>query len=218
MGALRALVVDDHPMCRQAETYALLTALKGCSIIEAANLADAIGMAENANIILLDLGMPDGHGIAGLLQIISAAPKARVIVVTGNEALGLGELVRAAGGRGLVPKSAPMTVLVGAIIAVIGGECWFPEADLHDETISGSLMAVSSRMATLSFAERRVLGAMCDGSLNKQIAFRFGLSEITIKQHVKAVLRKLNVVNRTQAAILMQFHVQTAQLQAETSF
>ena len=64
---------------------------------------------------------------------------------------------------------------------------------------------MADRLETLTAAERRVLGAICDGSLNKQVAHRLDLSEITVKQHVKAILRKLQVANRTQAAILMQF-------------
>jgi DNA-binding NarL/FixJ family response regulator len=213
MELLRALVADDHPMCRQAEALALHAALDdqngdGCRVDEAATFADAIDLAENTDIILLDLGMPDGRGLAGLLAIVGAAPKARVIVVTGNEAPGLADLIRAAGGCGLVLKSAPMTMLVGAIHAVIDGQCWFPDVPDADH----ALAAISARMATLSAAERRVLGALCDGSLNKQIASRFGLSEITIKQHVKAVLRKLNVLNRTQAAMLVQYFDRSAQL------
>jgi DNA-binding NarL/FixJ family response regulator len=172
---------------------------------EAATLVDALDLANDADVILLDLGLPDGHGVAGLLAIVAAAPRAHVIVVTGNEAPGLDALIKAAGGKGLVLKSAPLTMLVGAINAVLGGDFWFLEDDPANHATGKSLAGVSARMATLSVAERKVLGAMCDGSLNKQIAFRFGLSEITVKQHVKAVLRKLNVLNRTQAATLMQF-------------
>jgi len=212
MHPVRALVADDHPMCRQAESSALLAALDGCGIDEAATLADAVDLSHTADIVLLDLGMPDGSGLAGLLAIVGAAPKARVLVVTANEAPGLGALVRAAGANGLVLKSAPMTTLVGAIRAVLDGEDWFPDSE--DRATSAALAGVGARMATLSAAERRVLGAMCDGSLNKQIAHRFGLSEITVKQHVKAVLRKLDVINRTQAAMLMQFFEQSAKLPA----
>jgi DNA-binding NarL/FixJ family response regulator len=209
MAVVRALVADDHPMCRQAETAALRATLDGCHIDEAATLADALGLANATDLVLLDLGLPDGHGVAGLLAIVAAAPHARVIVVTGNEAPGLHALIRAAGGSGLVLKSAPITTLITAIQTVSDGSSWFCECD---DANPGSLAAVSARMATLSVAERRVLGAMCDGSLNKQIAHRFGLSEITVKQHVKAVLRKLEVLNRTQAAMLMQYFDQSGRL------
>ncbi len=212
MVAVRALVADDHPMCRHAEASAMRAAFEGCLVDEAATLADALDLAHGADVILLDLGLPDGHGMAGLLAIVAAAPRAHVIVVTGNETPGLDALVKAAGGKGLVLKSAPLTMLVGAVKAVLGGGCWFQANDPADHAGGMSLAGVSARMATLSVAERRVLGAMCDGSLNKQIAFRFGLSEITVKQHVKAVLRKLNVLNRTQAAMLMQFFDQSGQL------
>lgn len=210
MAVVHALVADDHPMCRQAEALALTAALDDCRVAEASTLADAMAKADGADLILLDLGMPDGNSMAGLLAIAGAAPRARVLVVTGNEAPGLGALVRAAGGCGLVSKSAPLTNLVGAIHAVIHGESWFPERASGDPGAhpgdAAMMNSVTARMATLSVAERRILGAMCDGSLNKQIAFRFGLSEITVKQHVKAVLRKLQAVNRTQAAMMMQFH------------
>lgn len=214
MAGVQALVADDHPMCRSAEAAALRAALPGCHIDEVATLADALRLAPRADVVLLDLGLPDGHGVAGLLAMVTAAPATPVIVVTGNEAMGLGALIEAAGGKGLVPKSAPLTTLAGAIEAVLGGACWFPGDATADAPGSPSLAGVSARMATLSVAERRVLAALCDGSLNKQIAFRYGLSEITVKQHVKAVLRKLNVLNRTQAATLMQFFDQSNHLPA----
>lgn len=212
MGMLRALVADDHPMCRQAESSVLRAVINDCLVTEVSTVADTVDRAEETDIILLDLGLPDGQGIAGLLAVVGAAPHARVIVVTGNEAPGLDAMVRAAGGSGLVLKSAPMTVLVCAIEAVLNGRQWFPDPEPLVNEDDQALTNVSARIASLSVAERRVLGAMCDGSLNKQIAFRFGLSEVTVKQHVKAVLRKLNVLNRTQAAVLMQFQSQNGQI------
>ncbi|MFX8930141.1 hypothetical protein ABTN05_20910, partial [Acinetobacter baumannii] len=78
---------------RQAEALALTAALDDCRVAEASTLADAMAKADGADLILLDLGMPDGNSMAGLLAIAGAAPRARVLVVTGNEAPGLGALV-----------------------------------------------------------------------------------------------------------------------------
>jgi len=172
-------------------------------IVEAGTIGDAVLAAPGVNLVLLDLGMPDRRGLAALFALREVSGDAPVLVVTGNEATGLSARIRAAGAVGLVSKTAPLSQLCEAIRCVRGGDSWFPQ--LEQGAATPVTTAFASRLESLSLAERRILAAMSDGSLNKQIAYRLGLSEITVKQHVKAVLRKLKVLNRTQAAILMQF-------------
>ena len=214
MTGIRILVGDDHPICRQATRAAASTVHPDAAISEAGTFRETIATLERAerggtDLILLDLGMPDLRGLAGLIAVANSAPKVPILVVTGNESPGLSADVRAAGARGFISKSAPIEDLLEAIRAVSSGRSWFPEtvdepaaARSHNQ---GTSPSVADRLETLTAAERRVLGAICDGSLNKQVAHRLDLSEITVKQHVKAILRKLQVANRTQAAILMQF-------------
>lgn len=208
MSEVRVLIGDDHPLCRFANRATVLATWPDALINEAGSFCEVIEVltSENAagfDLVLLDLGMPDRPGLAGLLAVASAAPGTSVLVVSGNEAPDLARDVRAAGAIGLVSKSAPISDLLAAMQSVRAGQPWFDEA--KPNAIIEDANSRSARLSSLTRAERRVLAAICDGSLNKQIAYRLDLSEITIKQHVKAILRKLQVANRTQAALLMQF-------------
>lgn len=213
MTGIRILVGDDHPLCRQATRAAAATVHPDAAVSEAGTFQETIAVLERPDrgqidLVLLDLGMPDLRGLAGLIAVSTSAPKVPILVVSGNEAPGLWATVRAAGARGFVSKSAPIEDLLDAIRAVSAGRSWWPaelEAPATTHQNGNGNSTVADRLETLTAAERRVLGAICDGSLNKQVAHRLDLSEITVKQHVKAILRKLQVANRTQAAILMQF-------------
>lgn len=217
---MRVLVGDSHPLYRQAEMAIVQSRWPQCSIAEAGSICEILSelakspknlSASTFDLVVLDLAMPDRRGLAAILAVRSAAPWARILVHCGNEAYGLGNSLRTLGVRGLVRKSAPPEELISAMEAVLAGKEWYPESDEAqddgvDEAASPAISALSPRLASLSTAEMRVLGAMSDGSLNKQVAFQLNLSEITVKQHVKAILRKLGVTNRTQAALLMQFN------------
>ena len=201
---MRIVLGDDHPLCRQATRAAALTVFPAAEIAEAGTFAQTIAALPGAGLVLLDLAMPDMRGLAGLISVASAAPGVPILVITGNEAPGLADDARAAGAHGFIAKSAPIAALCAAIAAastaVPPPARAAPPADGPHEGAT-----IADRLDALTAAERRVLAAICDGSLNKQVAHRLALSEITVKQHVKAILRKLQVTNRTQAAILMQF-------------
>ncbi|NBC36163.1 response regulator [Novosphingobium sp. FSY-8] len=197
---MQALVVDDHPMCRTAARIAVLAVDPHAKVSEAASLAEALAHAPDYDILLLDLRLPDAAGLAVIYALQDAHPETPILVITGNEVEGLASAVRSAGASGIVSKTEPVTVLAEAVAKVTGeGGHFFTDTgpSVDDQSAVG-------RLRLLSAAERRVLLAMCDGSLNKQIAYRLGISEITVKQHVKAILRKLGVLNRTQAVLVMQ--------------
>lgn len=104
-----------------------------------------------------------------------------------------------------VPKRAPLPVLVQALQAVLAGEQWLPPElppRALDETDAAS--ELPGRLARLTPQQFRVLGLLAEGLLNKQIADRLAVSEATIKAHVTAILRKLGVYSRTQAALALR--------------
>lgn len=199
MEPLSALVVDDHPICRFAAEAALVAVHPDATIVHAATMAEAVARAGAADLILLDLGLPDMRGLAALLTMKAANDAAPVLVVSANEEAGMAALCRSVGAAGFVSKLASLDVLQAAISTVLAGGTAFPEVDPGEHT-----RRLAERMNSLSPAERRVIAGMSDGSLNKQIAHAIGLSEVTVKQHVKAILRKLGVTNRTQAVLLLQ--------------
>ena len=195
-----AVVVDDHPMCRQATAMAIAAAEPGLTVVEASTLADGRAQARSAHLMTLDLALPDNRSVLGLPAIRADFPHLKLLVISGAANPDVERQVAGAGAHGYVSKAATIPEMIAAIRAVLGGERWFSaEADAADAS-DGEI----DRLATLTPAQTRVLHAMAGGRLNKQIAFDLGLSEITVKAHVKAILKKLGVPNRTQAILLLQ--------------
>lgn len=197
--SMRAIIADDHPMCREASRIALKAVVPDVEIVDAATLADVIPYAAMADLVVLDLALPDSRGLLSLLDVARAAPNTPILVVSGSEQPAIEAQMEIHGAAGFVSKMAPLTELIEAIRIVVDGGRWF-SADL---AVPGLPEHSAIRVATLSPAERRVLNAMRSGALNKQLAYDMSLSEITVKQHVKAILRKLDVVNRTQAVLAL---------------
>ncbi len=105
------------------------------------------------------------------------------------------------GASGFIPKSQPVEAIRDAIRKIIGGEVWLPpDVDLSNAP-GGETAELVSRLSTLTPQQVRVLMMLGEGLLNKQIAFKLGVSEATIKAHVSAILQKLGVDSRTQAVI-----------------
>lgn len=194
----RVIVADDHPMCREAARLALSMVAPEAEIAQASTLEQVLADPVVADMVVLDLGLPDSRGIASLIDVARARPTTPILIVSGAEAPDVEARVASNGAAGFVSKAAPIDVLIEAIRTVAGGGSYFA-SDLEQAEGEG----LEARLALLTPAEARVLRAMRGGDLNKQIAYELNLSEITVKQHVKAILRKLQVVNRTQAILLL---------------
>ncbi|HTG38053.1 response regulator transcription factor [Sphingomonas sp.] len=195
---LRAIIADDHPMCREAARIALGLVAPDSEVVQAGSLADVLAETRSVDLVILDLGLPDSQGIASLIDVARGRPSTPILIVSGTDRPDAEARAAANGAAGFVSKAAPIERLIDAIRTVVGGGTHFTPG-LQPAAPDGA----EARLATLTPAEARVLRAMRGGGLNKQIAFELGLSEITIKQHVKAILRKLDVVNRTQAVLML---------------
>jgi DNA-binding NarL/FixJ family response regulator len=110
------------------------------------------------------------------------------------------------GAAGYVPKSVPLDLLQHAISAVLQGDTWVPPELSASVAQAEDLIdaAFASRLAQLTPQQLRVLKMIADGLLNKQIAYEMNVQETTVKQHVSAILRKLEVNNRTLAGIMFE--------------
>jgi len=194
-----AVIVDDHPMCRQATCMAIRLVDPDCDCIEAETLESARSAAGRASLMTLDLGLPDTRGTRGLAAIREEFPHLPMLVISGASHPAIESQVAALGADGFLPKSASVSDMVAAVRKVINRESWFsPDLAQADEDCA------FTRLASLTPAQTRVLEAMESGRLNKQIAYDLGLSEITVKAHVKAILKKLGVPNRTQAVLMLR--------------
>jgi DNA-binding NarL/FixJ family response regulator len=204
VGATRILIVDDHPLFREA-LKAALTGGMPASRVEQAGSLDAARAALDEDgdfdLILLDLRMPGVQGLSGLIYLRTQYPNMPIVIVTANEEEGIIRKALGLGASGFIPKSSGSETIIQAVKAVLAGDIWVPGGyDAKAESAS-EIDDIVKRVATLTGQQIRVLMMLKEGLLNKQIAYELDVSEATIKAHVSAILQKLKVSSRTQAVI-----------------
>jgi DNA-binding NarL/FixJ family response regulator len=192
-------VVDDHPVVRQG-LRTFLDLQDGLTVVgEAADGDAAVAAADELrpDVVLLDLKMPGADGVTALRGLRDAGNPAKVLVITSfTEPATVLPAVRA-GAAGYVYKDVDPPALAAAIRAVHAGHVL-----LHPDVARLLADGESRRTAVhLTARERDVLGAIARGRANREIARDLGLSEKTVKTHVSAILTKLGVQDRTQAAL-----------------
>lgn len=205
-GARTVLVADDHPLFRAALRHAVEQALPGARVVELASHAALRAAAQahsEADLVLLDLMMPDSRSFAPLAWLRSQHSAMAVIVVSANESLEVMQSALELGAAGYVPKSAPLPELVAAIRLVADcGQSFPPQVySAPPRAVASEIPELGSRLASLTPQQFRVLELVAQGLLNKQIAAELGITEQTTKAHVSAALAKLGARNRTQATL-----------------
>lgn len=203
-----ALVIDDHPLFCEALTLTLRTALNVAEIATAASLADGLVRARltpKPDIILLDLRLPDTDGLDGLIRLRKAAEDTPIVVISSLSDDRMIASMLKAGASGFVPKHSQRGVFVEAIDRILGGATYTPDgyvAPADDEAVDES--DIIERLRSLTAQQARILELVCEGKLNKQIAYELDIAETTVKAHLTAILRKLHVQSRTQAVLIAQ--------------
>ena len=198
----RVLIVDDHPLFRDALSSALLTAFPdGAEAVQADTLGAAVAIVEEqpADLVMLDLKLPDTEGFDGLARLQSISENSRFVIVSATESDDVVGKAKSLGAQGYVPKSLPLEELCGALVTVLDGGTWFPDTTHAAESEQDDL---AKRVVSLTPAQRRVLSGLADGLLNKQIAYEMDISIATVKAHMTAIFRKLGANNRTQALLI----------------
>ncbi|CAN5572774.1 response regulator transcription factor [soil metagenome] len=203
---VRVLIADDHQLMREG-TAALLAAEPRITI--AALAADGREAVERAietspDVILLDLNMPKVGGIQATAVLHNRLPEAQILILTVSEqAEDLYAAVRV-GAAGYLLKDMPPAALVSAVLNIHRGEPTIaPQMAVRMLQELSAAPANLDRTATVSKLtgrERQVLAQLSDGLTNREIAARLHVSESTVKTHVRHVLEKLHLRNRTEAA------------------
>ncbi|MBC7192476.1 response regulator transcription factor [Marinobacter sp.] len=202
------IIADDHPLFRAALKQAVNQAVPEARAVEVGSvkaLQEAVDSHPDADLVLLDLNMPGAHGFSGLVFMRGQYPGLPVVVVSGSEDLQVMRRSIDYGASGFIPKSAPLPTITDAIRDILEGEVWLPDGIAEKiERMQSDETDFSGKLASLTPQQFRVLGMLAEGLLNKQIAYELDVSEATIKAHITAVFRKLNVRNRTQAVIAIR--------------
>lgn len=197
------LIADDHPLTREGLALAVKAAMPGVVIDHAGSIAAAAAHAAargRYRLVLLDFVLPDAHGFSGFLQLQHLLGATPIAMVSARQEAMIVEAARALGAAGFLYKSRPLDELATTLRQIDAGHPSFPE------TASSNVAAGNARdrIGSLSGAQLKVLLALADGRLNKQIANDLGVTEATVKAHLTAIFRKLGVTNRTQALLVMQ--------------
>ena len=208
MAVYEILIADDHPLFRSALQQALTLGLgPEVNLVEAASIAEletCLAQKSDWDLVLLDLNMPGAYGFSGLVLLRGQYPQVPVVMVSAQEDAAVVARAREFGASGFIPKSSTLEVIQQAVKGVLDGDAWWPPQTQEGAGVSAEAKAASAGLASLTPQQFRVLTMVCDGLLNKQIAYELSVSEATVKAHVTAIFRKLGVRTRTQAALLLQ--------------
>ena len=199
------LIADDHPLFRAAMCQAL-AGIVGPSPLQAASVEETLSLLaedENVDLVFLDVKMPGNEGLTGLSEIRSRFPNVLIVIVSAHDDPVLIHKAIDLGACGYIPKSSSLETISAAVTQILDGEQWLP-ADMsmpvvNTEDVNNQQLA--DRIALLTPHQFKVLKLLSRGMLNKQIAYELTISESTVKQHVSAILRKLNMMNRTKAGV-----------------
>ena len=201
-GALRIIVVDDHPMF--LDGLAMTLAAAGFEVVAKARDADgavAAAGTHRPDLALLDVAMPGG-GIVAVPRILAASPATRIVMLTSSEDEDdlLGAV--AAGAQGYVLKGVAGPELVAILGSVHRGETYVTPALAHAMFRGLGRPRDAGPLSELSVREREVLELVAAGLSNAEIGGRLGLAEKTVKHYMTSVLGKLGVGSRVEAALL----------------
>ncbi len=200
------LIIDDHPLFREALGNAIRLAHPDAQICEAMSIQGAITIlssGQEIDLALLDLSLPDAVGFSGFQRLREAFPRVPVAIVSSHDEEHVILEALSLGAAGYLPKSTSKREIAQSIERLLSGLTSVPDRI----QLAGSLQKPDSQQALraglqeLTPQQLRVLELIRRGFQNKQIAAELRLAESTVKAHVTEILRKLNLFSRNKAVV-----------------
>jgi DNA-binding NarL/FixJ family response regulator len=213
---MKFLIVDDHALIREAMGGVLRGLRFDAQVLEALDAQTALQTLQahpDTDLVLLDLHLPDQHGLQLLSTIAQRHPSVAVVMLSGDKDPATIHQALAGGAQGFIPKTETREVLSSALALVLAGGVYVPTAALRPAPAASSpdpqsvpnAPAVQTSVAanSLGLTERQldVLALLMEGKNNKLICRALDLAEPTVKNHISAILKALGVSSRTEAVL-----------------
>lgn len=198
---MQVLLIDDHPLFREGLRGLIERMDPKACVVEAESCEEALALADRGgagfDLILLDLALPGMNGLDGISSFRARFSTTPVVVISGSFDSARVKQALDRGAQGFIPKATPPDVLMSALRLIFSGGIYVP-ASVMDEGAAPQA-ARAATVADLTSAQARVLQLLAVGHSNKAIANTLDISDNTVRAHVSAILRALNVNNRTEA-------------------
>jgi len=206
----KILIADDHPLFREAIHNVISDGFPDSEVMETEDLDSALALTrahDDLDLILLDLNMPGMHGLNGLINLRNEAPTIPVVIVSAEQDKQVVLQAITYGAVGFITKSSPREQMTDAIEQILNGNVYLPSDIIRSQKSATRRSSHDAPhfppelLQALTRKQLLVLERMTKGDSNKQIAYSLTIAETTVKAHVSAILRKLNVHNRVQAIL-----------------
>jgi len=205
---LNILIADDHELIREGIRQSLQNLHLEGEVFEAEDeqQVEAVLATQRVDVLLLDLVLPNGKSFKLLETVTSEYPEMKVAMLTASEDINDVRKCMDYGASAFITKTSGKGNLVNALRQVIAGGVYISpeliEKINQSKTDGTNNVDDEKNIESLTNRQREVLELVCKGSSNKEIANLLGLSDNTVKIHVTAILKTLNVSNRTQAVLI----------------
>ncbi|WP_096085693.1 response regulator [Agaribacterium haliotis] len=207
---MRVLLIEDHALFREGVTLILKQLGEGIEVECGESADDALALAQRGSkpdLILLDYHLCGSNGLECLHKMQPLCPETPMIMLSAEQDQSLIQAALNAGARGFITKTSSSQVMLSAIQLVLNGGLYVPPEMLQPQNNDSATarkqnplgVSTSNKQYHLTSRQLDVLRHMLDGQSNKEIARELNMSPSTVKVHVAAILRELDVKNRTQA-------------------
>ncbi len=200
---MKILLVDDHPLFIEGISGVLHRLDQQAEITTSGSCEEALEISQDDDdydLVLLDLNLPGMSGLDGLQLLRHQLPATPIVLLSASEdrkkVLSAIEL----GAKGYIPKSSPSDIIINALQLVLSGGVYLPMAVL-DTVNDTQQKSTNSDGHTLTPRQIEVLKLLADGFSNKAIGNQLAMAENTVRVHVSAILKFLEVKNRTEAGV-----------------
>jgi DNA-binding NarL/FixJ family response regulator len=202
------LIADDHPLFRDAMVGALKPLFIMSEMIQSDSLdstLQALSLHPDTDLVLLDLHMPGCENFYGIMRVSEDYPHIPIAVVSASDSVEVVSRVMGFGAKGFIPKSTSTQQIAQALQSIMAGNSWLPQGMSEKiSAVDDEYIGVAQKVAELTPKQFQVLKLLQDGLLNKQIGYNLNITEATVKAHISAIFRKLDVNTRTQAVLFLK--------------